>query len=498
MAAVRWCTVVAAALALLLADVGAALPQSSISGPQPVRAALAGRLFDGITNISIAGGYVFAIGIDRKTVYGHSLTARDAGRDTGRWQIANLPPTGRILLVGFHPSAKFAIWVQVVDLRPGYRDLGVGFTSYASNAFGMKAQSPGDPASSNSAILNLLQLAGWIAKTVNAASANDDAAALADSLLRAVSDGSSASGALPGTGEARRPPPDAIDLIFCIDTTGSMRDDIDAVKASASRIVDQTLAVSSSARLALVAYRDYGSDYVTKGFPFTTSRDQTQQAIAGLQLQSNTDEPEAVYQALLHAINTVDLGPWRDGVRKVIILMGDAPPHTKRHTLAEVVRAAEEVDPAHVFPIAIAGAGAETVRAFGEIANATGGAMGTTASAADLPRELLKMVRLGARMADADGANGTVAAAMGLALEVVLRPRRPRPARDVGAGLQRRHPGVARGRGSRHRRRRDALDGGTDRPVRDRTGRDRRSDPGIAAGVMGLALRVPGDVPSAQ
>jgi hypothetical protein len=100
--------------------------------------------------------------------------------------------------------------------------------------------------------------------------------------------------------------------------------------------------------------------------------------------------------------------------------MGDAPPHTKRHTLSEVVKAAEEVDPAHVFPIAVAGADREALAAFGEIARQTGGAMGSTATAAELPREILKMTELGSRVADAEVVTGHVARRMGDALEIVL------------------------------------------------------------------------------
>jgi hypothetical protein len=51
-----------------------------------------------------------------------------------------------------------------------------------------------------------------------------------------------------------------------------------------------------------------------------------------------------------HAIYTRDLGKWRNGGKKITVLMGDAPPHTKKHTLDEVVKAAEKVDPANVFP----------------------------------------------------------------------------------------------------------------------------------------------------
>ena len=52
-----------------------------------------------------------------------------------------------------------------------------------------------------------------------------------------------------------------------------MRDDIDAVKASATQIIDGVFASGGSPRLALVAYRDYGSSYITMGYPFTQDKE---------------------------------------------------------------------------------------------------------------------------------------------------------------------------------------------------------------------------------
>jgi|GEM_PF-2997387 len=219
--------------------------------------------------------------------------------------------------------------------------------------------------------------------------------------------------------------PDAIDLIFCIDTTYSMTDDIRAVKSSASRMIAQVFAVSSSPRLALVAYRDYGSDYVTKGFPFTTDKEVIRRNILSLTLQRNNDNPEAVYEGLLHAIHTRDLGPWRNGVKKIIILMGDAPPHTKRYHLADVVKAAAEVDPAHVFPIAIAGANRRTLSSFSEIAQQTGGVMTRTSSAAELPRKLIEMVELGSRLSDVQLYAGKVTERIGDSVRIRLDDSAP-------------------------------------------------------------------------
>jgi len=184
-----------------------------------------------------------------------------------------------------------------------------------------------------------------------------------------------------------------VDLIFVIDTTDSMKDDIAEAKASALAIVGELFSVSASPRIALVAFRDFSDTdtYVTKPFPFTHSKKKAVGYINALTVGGGGDIPEAVHTALLAAINTNGLGRWRNGVAKIIILMGDAPPHSRKHSRAEVVRRAAEVDPAHIFPIALKGHAA-TLKEFSELARQTGGKIYTTSSAAELPRTLRAVI----------------------------------------------------------------------------------------------------------
>lgn len=172
-------------LALLLPCLGppVAHAQSVMSAAGPGSSAVAGRLFDGVSNLPIADGYVFALSVDRKVVLGQARTLRCACPDAGRWQITDLPSSGNVLLVGFHPSIKQNMWVERVQLRGTYADLGVAFTDLAMHAAG-----PGGGAG----LWGLLSLAGWIAGEVNASAANRQAVELADYLLsRAHGDPSS-------------------------------------------------------------------------------------------------------------------------------------------------------------------------------------------------------------------------------------------------------------------------------------------------------------------
>lgn len=125
-----------------------------------------------------------------------------------------------------------------------------------------------------------------------------------------------------------------LDLIFVIDTTGSMWDDIANVKAAATEIVNTIDSEIDDYRVAVVDYRDFSTyPYGGSGdypyhvmLPFSTDKTSVIGAIQGLSIGWGADWPESVYSALTRAIYTEGLGPWRDGVKKAIILMGDAPP----------------------------------------------------------------------------------------------------------------------------------------------------------------------------
>jgi hypothetical protein len=153
-----------------------------------------------------------------------------------------------------------------------------------------------------------------------------------------------------------------VDLVFAIDTTGSMTPYIAGVQASAHQIAS-ALFTNADARVALVDYKDLyqacGSDgYAARvDLPFSTSPAAFDAAVNTLTATGGCDFPESVYSGLMAAIAL----PWRNGVKKAIIIMGDAPPHDPEpvtgFTLSSVTAAAIAVDPASIYAININGGG---------------------------------------------------------------------------------------------------------------------------------------------
>jgi hypothetical protein len=121
-----------------------------------------------------------------------------------------------------------------------------------------------------------------------------------------------------------------LDIVFLMDATGSMADEIDHIKATVDSIATriEQLPGGSRPRLGLVAYRDIGDDYVSRSWDFTGSVQEFSANLANVEADNGGDYPEAVVRGLKDALA---LPGWRDNNSgrhlRLVILVGDAPPH---------------------------------------------------------------------------------------------------------------------------------------------------------------------------
>ena len=126
-------------------------------------------------------------------------------------------------------------------------------------------------------------------------------------------------------------PKDVVDVVFAIDATGSMKDDIEKLRQTLVPRLTQELVGFGDVRFGLLLYRDYGDNFWTKGLPvkfydFTKSLDDFIKNLSGFKIigTEGGDIPEPVYEALFASM---DFYKWRDNASKKIILIGDAEPH---------------------------------------------------------------------------------------------------------------------------------------------------------------------------
>ena len=148
-----------------------------------------------------------------------------------------------------------------------------------------------------------------------------------------------------------------VDVLFLLDSTGSMSDEIGRIKESllsiSARISD--LPSQPDLRFGMVAYRDRGDDYITRVFDFDNDVHRFAGTIREVHADGGGDEPESLNEALHVAVHKPN---WRLGnAIRLVFLVADAPPHMD---YPEDYNYAEEMVEAHrrgikVFSIATSG-----------------------------------------------------------------------------------------------------------------------------------------------
>jgi len=119
-----------------------------------------------------------------------------------------------------------------------------------------------------------------------------------------------------------------IDLVFALDTTGSMGGLIHAAKEKIWSIATNMAQAEQAPeiRIGVVAFRDRGDEYVTKVIELSSDLDSVYAQLMDLTADGGGDGPESVNQALHEAVHKVSWTQDKDAF-KVIFLVGDAPPH---------------------------------------------------------------------------------------------------------------------------------------------------------------------------
>jgi Mg-chelatase subunit ChlD len=119
-----------------------------------------------------------------------------------------------------------------------------------------------------------------------------------------------------------------IEVVFVLDTTGSMSGLINAAKEKIWSIAS-TMAQAQTApeiKMGLVAYRDRGDAYITQTIDLSKDLDSMYAKLMDFQARGGGDGPESVNQALYDAVHKMS---WNqdDNTYKVVFLVGDAPAH---------------------------------------------------------------------------------------------------------------------------------------------------------------------------
>jgi hypothetical protein len=116
-----------------------------------------------------------------------------------------------------------------------------------------------------------------------------------------------------------------VDVAFILDTTGSMGEEIDAVRATIAKVAQELGRQNFQVRLGMVEYKDRGDVFVTKVHPFAASSDRFLADVARVNASGGGDLPESVNEGLHVGLTGLE---WNhDAVARFAFLIGDAPPH---------------------------------------------------------------------------------------------------------------------------------------------------------------------------
>lgn len=113
-------------------------------------------------------------------------------------------------------------------------------------------------------------------------------------------------------------------IMFIVDTTGSMGDEMLFLQSDFSAITDE--AGDEHTTYALNFYKDEGDVYVTNYSGFTSDTQEIKNRLNEEFASGGGDDPEAVYEALKESIYASD---WADESVKIAFLIYDAPPHSE-------------------------------------------------------------------------------------------------------------------------------------------------------------------------
>jgi hypothetical protein len=167
-----------------------------------------------------------------------------------------------------------------------------------------------------------------------------------------------------------------LDLMFVIDTTGSMGDELWYIQAELEDVISRAQADAEQRfdlRLSMNFYRDEGDFYVVRSHPFTTDVSEGLSHLAAEGASGGGDFPEAVDQAVADAI---DGHEWSEtATARLLFLVLDAPPHHE-DAILERLRDANRAAAARgvkIIPVAGSGIDKDTEFLMRFLAVTTGG-----------------------------------------------------------------------------------------------------------------------------
>lgn len=120
----------------------------------------------------------------------------------------------------------------------------------------------------------------------------------------------------------------AVEIVFVLDTTGSMGGLIEGAKQKIWSIASAVAGAQPApkVRMGLVGYRDRNDQYITTVTALSDDLDLVYTKLMAFDARGGGDAPESVNEALFRAVERTAWSEDED-VLRIVYLVGDAPPH---------------------------------------------------------------------------------------------------------------------------------------------------------------------------
>jgi hypothetical protein len=153
-------------------------------------------------------------------------------------------------------------------------------------------------------------------------------------------------------------PARTLDLMFVIDTTGSMGDELRYLQKELEDVISRVKSNNAQlpTRLSVNFYRDHGDEYVLLPHEFTTDIEHAANILKNQRADGGGDWPEALDEALQNAVFERS---WAESSVKLMFVVLDAPGHHRSDAIEnfnEAVRGAAEQG-IRIIPIIASGSG---------------------------------------------------------------------------------------------------------------------------------------------
>ena len=164
-----------------------------------------------------------------------------------------------------------------------------------------------------------------------------------------------------------------IDIGFVLDTTGSMSEEIGAVKGTIRKVSAMLSKLNVNVRIGLVEYRDVTDKFTTRVYPMTNNIPTFAKSVDRLRASGGGDTPEHMNEGLRVGVSQLTWN--KASVARMMFVISDAPPHLDYQKDVQYTTTMKQANHAgiQIFTIAASGMDAMGQTVLRQIAQYTGG-----------------------------------------------------------------------------------------------------------------------------